>query len=268
MTDYRKWELLAHELSDSDDEALKRKPPKFTEINPLSQLVEPLATNIDESMCCKHSKSTIAPLHERDDHAATSLLAAAFANYPAFAFIEPLPVRRTSFLGFYFKKWIHLCRSVPGARVLSCMCDTCGDILAVSIILPPKKAGNGYTDVPFLSQLKGGFFEVPFRFGPLTTARILRVLGSQASMVHNISQTCGTHWFQEYLAVDQCVQGKGLGSKFLRYQSQHIWRNGDVVILNTYAQRARKFYCRCSEYSLMRKLMSSSRLSKHPHEAP
>jgi len=198
-------------------------------------------------------------LQVSDEAAAVDLLVAAFADYPAFLYLNGSAAAVQRFLRFYFARWIPLVRDVPGAYVLGAWCDAAEKkesrtLVGVSLVLPPTSASSsslGFVDVPLTALLKNGFCEIPFRFGLPSLVRILRLLVAQETLLRGLFRDFAPlqgrpFYYQDYLAIAPAYQGQGWGQWILEQQEQVLPNYGTIrpVVLNTYAPAARQFYRR------------------------
>jgi hypothetical protein len=142
------------------------------------------------------------------DHDLAEVLAAAFADYPAFEYMcGENPDAARPFLQWFFRAYLPADRAVPGGHVL------CGrqtgpsvtGVSCVSIILPPvpteASVPAGHTAPRLLSLLWHGFWQMPLRFGAGYLRRALEVMGELEAGEAFLRRQLGGPWYARLMRV-------------------------------------------------------------------
>jgi ribosomal protein S18 acetylase RimI-like enzyme len=136
-----------------------------------------------------------------DRPAIIAVLAAAFADDPALAWIFPDPARRPAQLVRFFGLIMHADARLPLAHLV---CSRDGGIIGAALWRPP-----GAWALPTTSLIAN----LPRLIGTFGTA-LPRSLGLLGTMDHQHDPR--PHWYLQFIGVAPAAQGRGIGGALLR----------------------------------------------------
>ena len=162
---------------------------------------------------------------------AANVAAAAFYDYPLFAFVFPAPRRRTRYLPWYLR------------NVLSCALSygeiyTTRDIRGVAFALPP-----GHTKVSIWEYIRHGFLPTPFVLGVRHFVRSMKYLGLAEHMQEQLTRG-RPHYYLWGLAVEPTHQRQGLGKALMGPITAKADALGVPVYLETHVRSNAQYYQR------------------------
>jgi ribosomal protein S18 acetylase RimI-like enzyme len=159
-------------------------------------------------------------LTEKHLDATKQLLARAFVGDPVAVHMYPDAERRAQCF----------------AETAGCVCRyglMCGELQAtspdlegVALWFPPGKI-----DASLWTQIRAGFFNLPFHLGIRSFRRVLDYANLTAAMRKRHLR--GPHWYLQFLAVDPSHQGQGHGGRLLRSMLARLDREGAPCCLDT-----------------------------------
>jgi ribosomal protein S18 acetylase RimI-like enzyme len=169
--------------------------------------------------------ATVVPLRPGESDRAGALIARAFNEDPLASHLFPAEGERNRLAPRLFSA------SVRYDELFGHV-DRTRDFRAVASWQPP--GGPGETPE---RRARAGFADLP---GDVPLVRLEAVLETISAAV--VRAAPGPHWHLRLLAVDPDTQGRGLGAALLRYGLGRADASGRSVTLETFAERAARFY--------------------------
>jgi GNAT superfamily N-acetyltransferase len=168
-------------------------------------------------------ESSIEPLSRRDEPAAVTSLAAAFADYPLFPPLSPDPIRRPRAIDSFCRYLFRMAVRAGGAFGTI-------DRSAVACAWPPGREWPTTWD-----QFRSGGLSLLWRLG-WRASRLLTELerGFDAARRKHVP---GPHWYVSLLGVRAEARGRGLSRAVLAPICEAADRDGVPVYLETMDER-------------------------------
>jgi ribosomal protein S18 acetylase RimI-like enzyme len=168
---------------------------------------------------------------------AGELLATAFCDNPAHAFIFPKTDKRHEALAWLMRR--NIAAQAEVGQSFSILNSDKTTILMMAFWHPPRGA-----KVDTGVMLKHGLLEFPVRFGLSATSRLLRVI-TTTSQAREAATEGHDAWHLNNMVVAKNVRGQGLGGRVLHQQlTDVVAPSGYPAVLETQREENVRFYKR------------------------
>jgi ribosomal protein S18 acetylase RimI-like enzyme len=178
------------------------------------------------------------PIARSDLDATARMLAAAFDDDPAYAYLFPDPATRASGLGDFFRR--NLATHLPYACTF--VAREGERVVATVTVRPPEGV-----KISALTMIRQGFVPYAIDHGLAAVRRLLAVKRAYDGLEAEIAKH-RPHWHVHMMAVDPQRQGGGIGSKLLEAVIEHAIAprpdEGHLIVLSTHKERNVTFYRR------------------------
>ena len=171
----------------------------------------------------------IVPLESRNLSEASALLAAAFFDYPMFAFYFPNPSKRSRILPWYLRNVLRC--ALHYGEILTTL-----DMGGVLFALPP-----GHTSLTLWEYARHGFLFTPLVLG-LRRYRRSMACENFVDRVHKELMGSRLHSYLWGVAVDPKHQGEGIGSALLGAYLRQVDYQQVPIYLETHDVRNVGYY--------------------------